>query len=145
MVNNQPIVLSKYQNGSPPCNGESRDIGSVPLYDPSEVKKLLVTRSLQVMTQKCSHDISNLDMDDDDVCDLLSEALNYGRFLKSVWCEASEKASTKKTWAACDSYVTRRRSWCENAHKEMVSDIYVKFAIGRTGVVLLIVSCHLSN
>ena len=80
-------------------------------------------------------------MSDADVLELLKCALTTGIFKGSEWCVAKPGGS----WAACDSYQVIRSEWVENAHKNMQFEYYVKFAIGKSGDLILIVSCHLSD
>jgi len=37
----------------------------------------------------------------------------------------------------------RRREWVSAVKKEMNMEYFVKFAIGKTGALVLVVSCHL--
>jgi hypothetical protein len=61
---------------------------------------------------------------------------------------ASDEAKRQEAsgpWAACDAYELKRRERCPVARKELEYTYYIKFAIGMTGKILLLVSCHLSN
>ena len=44
--------------------------------------------------------------------------------------------------AACDAYAIRLREWVAAAHKYMLVEYFVKFAINPAGTVVLAVSCH---
>ena len=46
-------------------------------------------------------------------------------------------------WAACDAYVLVRTEHLPHLRKDMECEYYIKFAIGKTGTVLLLASCHL--
>jgi hypothetical protein len=43
---------------------------------------------------------------------------------------------------AADAYSLRRSEWVAAARKDMLIEYFVKFAIGRSGSLVLIVSCH---
>ena len=45
-------------------------------------------------------------------------------------------------WAACDAYQLWHNEWVQAAYKEMCFEYYIKFAIGKSGKLLLLVSCH---
>ena len=57
----------------------------------------------------------------------------------SEWCTNGRNAL-----AACDAYALRRVEWVAAAGKEMGVEYFVKFAVGKTGQLVLLVSCHLS-
>lgn len=67
--------------------------------------------------------------------------ITQGQYVNSQWCVQKPTGP----WAACDGYRLFRDEWVEYAHKEMRYEYYVKFAIGKTGKLLLLVSCHLSR
>ncbi len=141
MVNNIKN-LSRY-DGAPPATWEDRVIDGGPLYPIEEVLRALELgeSALVPWTRKCSDDLMRLALEIDDAVELVREALGSGRYRNSEWCVQSPSGP----WAACDAYELRRREWIDAAHKHMVFECYVKFAIGRTGKVLLLVSCHTSE
>lgn len=142
MVNNA-INVSAY-SGQPPggAGGDRTYIEGGPLYAVTDVLALLNAGDSQTMlwTRKCIADVQQLAYDISDVRTLLKQALTGGKYLKSEWCVQQPTGP----WAACDSYRLQRTEWIEHAHKEMHIEYYVKFAIGKTGKLLLLVSCHIS-
>jgi hypothetical protein len=65
-------------------------------------------------------------------------ALNKGFYTGSEWC----KAQPTGPWAACDAYTLSRDEWIEATHSYMHIDYYLKFAISKTGTLLLSASNH---
>lgn len=94
---------------------------------------------MRAWTRKCKDDLQKYFLDAEDAAGLLSEALQYGRYRDSEWCEQRPTGP----WAACDAYTLMRKEWIPHAHKELQIEYYLKFAIARTGTVILLVSCHL--
>ena len=142
MVNNV-VNVSAYQ-GQPPANsaGGRTYIPGGPLYLPKDVLALLdIGESHTILwTRKCTNDVGGLAYDIREVQVLLKEAITRGRYVNSEWCVQKPTGP----WAACDAYRLSRDEWIDRAHKKMRIEYYVKFAIGKTGKVLLLVSCHLS-
>ncbi len=140
MVNNTTNV-SVY-SGQPPSEAGSKriHIEDEPLYAVTDVLALLDAGDEQTVlwTRKCIADVQQLAYEISDVRALLKQALTGGQYLKSEWCVQKPTGP----WAACDSYRLQRIEWIEHAHKEMHIEYYVKFAIGKTGKLLLLVSCH---
>jgi len=64
-----------------------------------------------------------------------------GRLLGVEWCEAGRDGP----WAACEAWVITQREWVETAGKYMDITYYLKFAISRTGSILLMASNHPEN
>jgi hypothetical protein len=138
------MVVSKYSTGFPGPGMPAREIAGGPLYTSTEVMTLLAEKGSQVIrawTRKCIDDIQKLCLDDEDVFELVTEAVRCGRFTGSEWCEQQPNGP----WAACDAYELKHREWSDVAKKELEYTYYIKFAIGMTGAILLLVSCHLSN
>ena len=129
------IIVSEYSDG--PVPGDRVKIGGGPLYSLERVQGL-VSKSggLLLWTRKCSRDVANLTWDADDVAELI-QSLTPSDYKDSEWCD-----NGKGAWAACDAYTVRRREWVEAAHKEMTMEYFLKFAIGKTGALVLMVSCH---
>lgn len=140
MVNNA-INVSAYQ-GKPPSEETSNRIyiDGGPLYDVSDVLSLidLGDTHTTVWTSKGRIDVQKLAYEISDVRELLKHAIQYGKYNKSEWCLQKPTGP----WAACDGYVVKRNEWIPHAHKDMCIEYYVKFAIGKTGKLLLLVSCH---
>lgn len=141
MVNDK--VLSLFCD-NPPANwddNDNRDIKGGPLYSAKEVNALLAdSESIRLSTQKCSRDVQNLELDNEELALLIRKAVSGGRYRRSVWCRISNKAI-----AACDDYVVIEKTWVEAVAKEMECEIYLKFAINQNGKLLLMVSCHPST
>lgn len=142
MVNN--VNVSRFDGLAPTVAGADRKIPGGPLYSPDEVLTLLNDKGvsgLTAWTRKCRDDLQKLAWDLDDVLELLCTCLKGGRFRGAEWCVEKEGGP----WAACDAYSIYKREWIKAAHKEMDIEYYIKFAIGKTGQLLLLVSCHNSE
>ncbi|MDO3377822.1 hypothetical protein M3027_06765 [Geoalkalibacter halelectricus] len=135
------MIVSRF-SGALPAVGADRTIPGGPLYPAEEVLKLLKAGggAVRVWTRKCAADVQQLALDPDDLIALVSEAVARGRFTGSEWCQQKPAGP----WAACDAYALTRHEWVQASRKELAFDYYLKFAIGRTGTILLLVSCHLS-
>lgn len=130
------INISAY-NGEPPQFGNTRKILVGPLYGLRAVQSLTQTPSaVNLWTQKCRRDVSDLGFDIADVCELIRE-LKDRDYRDSEWCENGRGA-----WAACDAYTLRRLEFLEKAGKSFPMEYYLKFALSKTGALLLMVSCH---
>ncbi len=141
MVNT--VNVSRY-TGTPPKGVAERKIQANPLYTSCEVNELLRNEENQVVqpwTKKCIGDIQKLGFGEDDLPGLIKLAVNRGRFIGAEWCQQNPDGP----WAACDSYSVIRREWIDAAYKEMDMEYYIKFAIGKSGRILLLVSCHPSE
>lgn len=142
MVNNQRNVSAFIQD--PPTGTTNGRINiNGPLYKIEDVLKILESKGNTTIpwTRKCTQDIQNLALDTDDIRDLLKQAITQGRYLNSEWSVQKPTGP----WAACDSYRLQREEWADYAHKYISCNYYVKFAIGKTGKILLLVSCHVSQ
>lgn len=124
-------IVSQYQE-------QGRKIPNGPLYPTDDVLALLNSESIRAWTKKCITDMEKWAIDSDDLCELTKIALHSGRFLGAEWCVQEPNGP----WAACDAYQLIRKEWIPHAHREMDIEYYIKFAINKTGKVLLIVSCH---
>lgn len=142
MVNNQ-LNLSAYEGVPPSDDQASRTIMGGPLYDMAAMLLVLAQGESAIVpwTRKCISDLKKYEMAHDDVVDLIRTALARGNFKGSEWCVNKPGGH----WAACDSYQVFIKQWVAAAHKDMVFEYYVKFAIGKTGKVVLTISCHLSE
>jgi len=130
------IILSEYSSDPPDESGRVKiDIGG-PLYDLSRVRALVEDETQLVLwTEKCRRDVHKLfDSDLEQVADLLLGPMDY---VDSEWCENGKGAI-----AACDAYRVRRSEWIEATRRSMTVEYFVKFAIGKTGKLVLLVSCH---
>jgi hypothetical protein len=133
MVNSK--IISEYSGGPDP--GDRVKIGVEPLYSLDRVKALAADpRQVRLWTKKVAKDVLNLNWSEVDVEELLVE-LRPHQYIDSEWCTNGFGA-----WAACDAYAVTRREWVRTAKKEMNMVYFVKFAIGKTGALVLVVSCH---
>lgn len=141
---NTLVNVSAYQ-GLPPLEegASNRVISPGPLYAKNEILNVLAMGedSLLPWTRGCREDMQRLAMEIPDAINLVREALTSGSYLKSEWCVQKPTGP----WAACDVYRLFRYEAIKNSQNEMRFEYYVKFAIGKTGKLLLLVSCHLSR
>ncbi len=131
------LVLSEY-SGPPGCSGVSEKIPGGPLYDLARVQSLAASdQAIQLWTKKCARDVANLGWDLEQVGQLLLQLRVDRNYIDSEWCD-----NGKNAWVAADAYSLRRSEWVAAARKDMLIEYFVKFAIGRSGSLVLIVSCH---
>ena len=142
MVNNTYNV-SSYEGQPPSDTGGSRIYIEGPLYPIDSVLEILDSGDDQtyLWTNKCIRDVGRLSLDMSEVTLLIKQAVTQGRYQKSEWCVQKPTGP----WAACDGYQLYRNEWIDYAHKEMSIEYYIKFAIGKTGKILLLISCHTSQ
>lgn len=134
--------LSRYSGEPPkPGDGRSRKISGGPLYPVEDVLHVLNKGQVQVTTRNARSDVRKLCLGLEDLVTILRQALTAGLYHDSEWCQLSNNDK----WAACDSYRLLRMEWIEAAVEDMEMEYYIKFAIGSTGTLLLLVSCHLSG
>jgi hypothetical protein len=139
MVNK--TIVSRFTGDLPLDEGACRKIADGPLYPAGEVLALLAESGVQAVrawTNKCQRDMQKWSLDTDDLCKLMEIALRSGRFRGAEWCVQRPNGP----WAACDAYSPVRREWIAYARREMDMEYYIKFAIAKTGKLLLVVSCH---
>lgn len=140
MVNNDPRNISRFPQSVPDAavRGANRDIASTPIYDQEEVLSLARAENAMFWTRGARRDAAKWSLDTSNVAELIATALQGGRFQGAQWCQQSPDGP----WAACDAWSVTRSEWIENAGKYMEITYYLKFAISRTGTVLLMVSNH---
>ncbi|WOX04716.1 hypothetical protein [Microbulbifer pacificus] len=140
MVNNRNISL--YDRGAPPtCPDGPRKIEGGPLYPPAQVLEILEAGEdrVNLWTKKCIKDVKHkLEIELDEVAELVADAVKNGRYKGSEWCQQKPNGC----WAASDAYVLTRKEWNERAFKYLAVEYFVKFAIAKTGRLVLVVSCH---
>lgn len=139
MVNTK--IISRYTGPLPEGEGADRKISGGPLYQAHEVLQLLENgggEAITAWTDKCVRDIQKWALDADDQLELLRLAVNGGRFICAEWCVQNPSGP----WAACDAYSVVRSEWIQAMRREINTEYYIKFAIGKTGTILLLVSCH---
>ena len=135
-------IVSRF-TGVLPEAGADRTIPGGPLYPQDEVLTLLKNGDgvIRAWTRNCAADVQQLAFDSDDLVLLITEAVTRGRFSGSEWCQQKPSGP----WAACDAYALTRGEWVAAARKKLAVNYYCKFALGKTGTILLLVSCHLSS
>lgn len=122
--------------------GSSRNIDVGPLYLMDEILTACESVNVRVLTKKAIRDVQNLSLCDEELAQLIQRAVQGGRYKNSEWCELG-RTDTTVSWAACDAYTLKEDEWSEAAGKSFSIEYYLKFAIGKTGLMLLVVSCHL--
>ncbi len=147
------VNVSSYE-GAPPKEGESRKISATePLYPKTVVLALLSKAKeglknedeqplVQYFTKRCTRDVANLEWDLEDLIHFLMEVIEHGKYNDSEWCDGSNERHI----AACDSYqYIKKDVWQQKARIYMDEDTYIKFAISKSGLLMLLVSCHPSG
>lgn len=128
--------LSAYAGDQPKDGGSRKIIGGL-LYALAEIQALAATPgTVNLWTAKCRRDVANLALDAADVGALLQE-LTERDYRDSEWCD-----NGKGAWAACDAYHLRRNEYVETAGKTFRMEYFFKFALSKTGKLVLMVSCH---
>ena len=134
------FIVSEYSL-NPPEDGQGRvKIAKGPLYDLARVQRLATAGGLNTWTDRCDKAVYELFSGDLEAVAGLLGHLRPADYRDSEWCEDGRRA-----WAACDAYVLRRSEWIAAAHKDMPVDYFLKFAIARSGALILMVSCHTSR
>lgn len=135
-------IISRYSKGGAPGPGASRRISGGPLYPQPEVLELL-TKAAEVrpVTKVCIDDVQILKLSCDKLNLLLRTAITNGRYLNGQWCETGKPG----VWAACDAYKLVWHASNDADDDEPGLPLYVKFCIGKTGVIMLLISCHTSD
>lgn len=132
------IVLSEYSL-NPPELGQGRvKIANGPLYDLARVQALARDgHGLQAWTEKCRKDVLKWFDNDLERVGALIESLQPGDYLDSEWCENGKGAI-----AACDAYRLYVLEHAPATGAPMRMEYFLKFAVSKTGALVLIVSCH---
>lgn len=110
-----------------------------------EVKALATSLQVVLWTRRCMQTVRELyegvrDAHDSDVAmvaDLLARLGTSGRYIDSEWCDNGNGGL-----AACDAYEVWRDDMIPAQGRTIRTHYFVKFAIGKTGQILLVVSCH---
>lgn len=92
-------------------------------------------------TRECAADIQELRLDRVETLDLVTSALRTGTYIASEWCQRHGDGP----WAACDAYRFHRQERLPNTTTVTSCEYYVKLAIGKTGIMLLLISLHPSH
>lgn len=127
-------IVSEYQDG---FTGSNSQIACGPLYS-KRILCIIELASIAVVTRQCRRDVASLGKDEEALREAIKAAVKSGRYLCSEWCQLS----AADTWAACDAHSYIERAWNEAAWKEMDCDFYIKFCVGKTGSVILMLSHH---
>ena len=135
------IVLSEYSTNAPTQLGIGRiKIEGGPLYALARVQKLAdSSECINLFTRTCIGEVHKLFGSDLEQVAWLIQALDAREYIDSEWCE-----NGKNGIAACDAYRIRRTEVIAATNKPTTIEYFVKFAVGKTGKLVLLVSCHLS-
>ncbi len=126
--------------GNPPGDGGSRKIAGGPLYDLTEIQALSAQPdSVKLWTRRCVDKAADLGFDAAGVGGLIRELLKQD-YRDSEWCENGKGGA-----AACDAYTLSRLERVEASNKSYRIEYFLKFALSKTGALVLMVSCHTSN
>ncbi len=131
-------ILSEYSQDPPTESGRAKIAG--PLYDLERVWALAQGEgNVNALTRKCRSDVDKFfDGDYAEVAALI-QATKARDYLDSEWCENGSGAI-----AACDAYTVRRTEVVAATGKRETFEYFLKFAIGKAGNLVLVVSCHTS-
>ena len=132
------IVVSEYSQDPPVEFGRFKIAGG-PLYGLERIQVLIEDEAnLLAWTQKCRNDVHKYFSGDlAEVSDLL-QRLKTSDYRDSEWCE-----NGRGSLAACDAYAVRRTEAVPATGKREAFEYFLKFAIGKSGVLVLVVSCHI--
>jgi len=132
------VNLSRYNEGEPPEEGADRRIAGGPIYSTKELLEILSGGGGVVKPAgNCVKQLQALSFDEDDAAELLVRGLTQGRYKNSEWAGCGGNSV-----AACDVYIARRLEDVGSSHGPAEVEYYLKFAIGRTGKVIVLVRCH---
>lgn len=131
------IILSEYSLNHPEAEVGRVKIGCGPLYDLVRVQAMASNSQLAAWTEKCRKDVHKwFDGDLERVADLLL-SLQPKDYIDSEWCENGKGAI-----AACDAYSLNVTETAPATGQPVRMEYFVKFAVSKTGALVLIVSCH---
>jgi len=139
MINNA-VNVSLYRGTSPPTDeqGEGRKIAGGPLYAEGTVATLVIQAKVTPWSRGAIKDAQKWSLDNRRIGTLIDQAIKHGRFLGSEWCMAKPGGP----WAACDAYKVLVSEWNPILHKDQNITYYLKFALSKTGQLLLSASNH---
>jgi hypothetical protein len=131
------FIVSEYSSNPPTESGRVK-IAEGPLYSLARVQAVIQQgNQLQAWTEKCRKDIRKwFDDDWQRVSDILGN-LKDADYIDSEWCENGKGAI-----AACDAYSYHVTEAAPATGKSLRMEYFVKFAVSRTGTLVLMVSCH---
>jgi len=128
--------ISAYDAQPPQKKGRNKISGG-PLYSLEKVKEK--SEKVKFITQKCIKDVQNLGFGEEEVSQLLNQ-LREADYIDSEWCQCG-KAGT--CYAACDAYRASQYEYNAEKFKSEKHEYYLKFALKKSGDLVLIVSCHI--
>jgi hypothetical protein len=133
------LVLSEYSDNPPQASETGRiKIRQGPLYALERVQELVSDENqLIAWTEKCLKDVHKLFDGDLSLVAELIRCLKTTDYIDSEWCQNGRGAL-----AACDAYSIRRQEVMAGTGRSMPVEYFLKFAIGKTGKLVLTVSCH---
>ena len=135
--------VSQY-DGTPPEEGDDRRIPTdQPLYPAETIAAILASgpaSRVKPVTRRARQDMQGLGWDHEDAAEAIREALDGGVYIGSEWCALG----STNTVAACDAYRFRRVEQVVTGNR-VTCEYYLKWAIGKNGDLILLVSCHLSR
>jgi hypothetical protein len=114
-------------------------ISNGPLYSSDVVLAILKNGVVgtSLFTEDSRFDVASESWSLKDVVKLVEEALRHGSYKNSQWCRQGITDEDVVPCAPCDAYEVRF------AHETKgLTNYYVKFAVSKTGKLLLIFSCH---
>jgi hypothetical protein len=136
-------IISRFSSGFSvdKLNPGNRKIAGDGLYPSDELLEILKhSETVSLMTRDAAKDVKRLGIKEEGVAVLLRQALKVGQYTGSEWASINEK-----TCAACDVYRLQRTETVEETGYECSVEYYLKFAIGKTGQIVMVISCHLSQ
>ena len=135
---NKSVNISAFDGAVPEGDSPERRYPQGPVYPIESVVTLAEKTALEYWTRGAALDAQKWRLDHQDTAQLIIQALKTGQFLVSEWCQQRPQGP----WAMCDAYKVTRYEWIENAGKHMPVSYYLKFAISKTGQLLLMASNH---
>lgn len=132
-------ILSEYSQ-DPPAEPGRNKIASGPLYQLERVWALAQDgNAVKALTRKCRSDVDKFFDGDYAQVAALVQAIKTRDYIDSEWCENGNGGI-----AACDAYTVRQIEVVEATGKLATFEYFLKFAIGKAGNLVLVVSCHTS-
>lgn len=132
-------VLSEYSQDLPTASGRAK-IAMGPLYELERVSALAQDDgNVNALTRNCRRDVDKFFDGDYAQVAALIQATKAGDYIDSEWCENGRGGI-----AACDAYKVRRTEVIRATGKYVTFEYFLKFAIGKAGNLVLVVSCHTS-
>ena len=131
------IILSEYSLNPPQGEVGRTKICNGPLYELVRVQALASDSQLNAWTEKCRRDMRKWFDDDLERVVYLILMLKPEDYIDSEWCENGKGAI-----AACDAYSLNVTETAPATGKPVQMEYFVKFAVSKTGALVLIVSCH---